>query len=45
MIISFSWISHHIASYYQAPNVSGKEDEKKEFHAKWWITIARVSKI
>ena len=42
MIISFPRISHHIARHYHAPDVLGEEDEKNEFHAKWWITIARV---
>ena len=45
MIIIFPWISHRNGYHHGATNVLVKEDKKKEFHAKWWVTIARVSKI
>ena len=41
-LLSLHWIPHHNTHNYDSIHVVGKVDEKKEFHAKRWITIARV---
>ena len=44
-LLSLHWIPHHNTHDYDTIRVLGKVDEKKEFHAKRWITIGRVYKI